>query len=159
MYPKRIPKHLIFDPQPKRKSKAWIWWLIGIAFTAVVSVFSIDALATPYNENHAGELKLTSESGLELPSLHLETTVKTDINGLVVTTEHIQRFKNDSDKWVEGVYVFPLPDMAERRRGPREHDQRAVCLQLPQGALRRRAGCGRGARPRRGSACQPTRLT
>ena len=115
MYPKRIPKHLIFDPQPKRKSKAWIWWLIGIAITAVISVFSVDALATPYNDNHAGELKLTSESGLKLPSLHLETTVKTDINGLVVTTEYIQRFKNDSDEWVEGVYVFPLPDMAAVR--------------------------------------------
>lgn len=115
MYPKRIPKHLIFDPQPKRRSKAWIWWLIGLALTAVISVFSIDALATPYNQNHAGELRLTNENGQTLPSLHLETTVNAAINGLVVTTEYTQRFKNNSDHWVEGVYVFPLPEMAAVR--------------------------------------------
>ncbi len=126
MYPKRIPKHLIFDPQPKRRSKAWIWWLIGLALTAVISVFSIDALATPYNQNHAGELRLTNENGQTLPSLHLETTVNAAINGLVVTTEYVQRFKNNSDHWVEGVYVFPLPEMAAVRHMEMQVGERRI---------------------------------
>ncbi|MFS1703390.1 marine proteobacterial sortase target protein [Alteromonas sp. AMM-1] len=116
MYPKRIPKHLIFDPHPKRKSKTWLWWLLAIALAAVVSLFSIEVLAAPNDSEHAGQLTFSDESGQRLPSLHLETVVTASISGLVVTTDYIQRFKNNSDQWVEGVYVFPLPEMAAVQR-------------------------------------------
>lgn len=112
MYPKRIPKHLIFDPQPKRKSKAWFWWLMATISSLLLAVFSIDALAVEENPLQSGNLRLTTQSGQAVSALHLETNVTATISGLVVTTNYVQRFKNTSDHWAEGIYVFPLPTMA-----------------------------------------------
>ncbi|MEP3892253.1 MAG: marine proteobacterial sortase target protein [Hellea sp.] len=40
------------------------------------------------------------------------TDVKMDIAGPVIRTTLSQTFQNTSDQWVEGVYVFPLPENA-----------------------------------------------
>lgn len=60
----------------------------------------------------AGHLTLTSTSGRPIKSLHIDTEVTVDITGLVATTNYVQRFKNASEHWAEGVYVFPLPTRA-----------------------------------------------
>ncbi len=39
----------------------------------------------------------------------LETDVNVRVAGLVARARVVQSFKNGSDEWVEGVYVFPLP--------------------------------------------------
>lgn len=64
----------------------------------------------------AGHLTLTSTSGLPIKSLHIDTEVTVDITGLVATTNYVQRFKNASEHWAEGVYVFPLPTRAAIHR-------------------------------------------
>jgi len=48
--------------------------------------------------------------------LHIDTEITVDITGLVVTTNYVQRFKNTSEHWAEGVYVFPLPTRAAIHR-------------------------------------------
>ena len=49
-------------------------------------------------------------------ALLLAPTVATDVNitvgGLVARAHVTQKFRNPSDDWVEGIYVFPLPDNA-----------------------------------------------
>lgn len=42
----------------------------------------------------------------------LDTSVDVSITGLVARVTLTQRFRNDSTDWVEGLYVFPLPDKA-----------------------------------------------
>jgi Ca-activated chloride channel family protein len=42
----------------------------------------------------------------------LNTDVNITVNGLVARVSVMQEFKNDGSEWVEGVYVFPLPDKA-----------------------------------------------
>ena len=42
----------------------------------------------------------------------LNTDVNISVNGLVARVSVMQEFRNDGDEWVEGVYVFPLPDEA-----------------------------------------------
>ena len=42
----------------------------------------------------------------------LNTDVNIQVNGLVARVSVMQEFENDSPEWVEGVYVFPLPDTA-----------------------------------------------
>lgn len=64
----------------------------------------------------AGHLTLTSTSGRLIKSLHIDTEVTVDITGLVATTNYVQRFKNASEHWAEGVYVFPLPTRAAIHR-------------------------------------------
>ena len=39
----------------------------------------------------------------------VETKVRIRVTGLVGRTRVVQQFRNPSDEWVEGVYVFPLP--------------------------------------------------
>ena len=52
---------------------------------------------------------LKSSSGFER-ALSLKTEVAFDITGMVAHITVNQRFKNDTDDFVEGVYVFLLPE-------------------------------------------------
>ncbi len=42
----------------------------------------------------------------------LKTDVRMTVTGMIARTTVRQRFTNASGEWVEGVYVFPMPDMA-----------------------------------------------
>ncbi len=59
-----------------------------------------------------GLLFRTEEADLYLPAPELETDVEIDINGMVARATVRQRFHNPTDQWLEGVYVFPLPERA-----------------------------------------------
>ncbi len=54
----------------------------------------------------------TGTAGLFREAPRLQTDVDFDINGLVAQVTVRQEFRNESKEWVEGVYVFPLPEMA-----------------------------------------------
>ncbi|MEM9175215.1 MAG: marine proteobacterial sortase target protein [Myxococcota bacterium] len=62
-------------------------------------------------EMGAGGLLIETEAGLREAPL-LETDVEIEIAGLIVRTRVTQRFTNPTTDWVEGVYVFPLPEDA-----------------------------------------------
>ena len=59
-----------------------------------------------------GLLLKTSYKGYYLEAPALATDVEVTINGLIARTKITQRFENPSSEWVEGLYVFPLPDMS-----------------------------------------------
>lgn len=60
-----------------------------------------------------GSLLLATEAdGVYLPAPGLETRVTVRVAGLIARTELRQRFHNPTSAWVEGVYVFPLPEGA-----------------------------------------------
>ncbi len=40
---------------------------------------------------------------------HLSSAVQLEVSGMVARVRLTQRFRNDRDGWVEGVYTFPLP--------------------------------------------------
>jgi len=54
----------------------------------------------------------TVEGGLYIEAPLVATDVEIDITGPIVRARVTQRFENTTDAWVEGVYVFPLPDNA-----------------------------------------------
>ena len=58
-----------------------------------------------------GTLLMRMSQGYETATL-LDTDVSIHINGLVARVSAMQEFRNTSNEWVEGVYVFPLPDEA-----------------------------------------------
>jgi len=82
----------------------------------------------------AGHLTLTSTSGRPIKSLHIDTEVTVDITGLVATTNYVQRFKNASEHWAEGVYVFPLPT-----RAAIHHMELVICERVIVGEIKERA--------------------
>ncbi|MGB0618224.1 MAG: marine proteobacterial sortase target protein [Myxococcota bacterium] len=59
----------------------------------------------------AGGLLIQTDEGLrEAPLLH--TDVAIEVAGLIARTRVTQRFTNPTTDWVEGIYVFPLPEGA-----------------------------------------------
>jgi Ca-activated chloride channel family protein len=60
-----------------------------------------------------GSLLLRTEyQGVFLPAPVLETKVRIRVAGLIARATVTQRFHNPTREWVEGVYVFPLPESA-----------------------------------------------
>ncbi|MBI1261142.1 MAG: marine proteobacterial sortase target protein [Rhizobiales bacterium] len=63
------------------------------------------------NDVESGALLLKSkEPGKYVPAPLLATDVEIDVTGPMARTRVTQRFINPGDGWVEGKYVFPLPD-------------------------------------------------
>ena len=54
----------------------------------------------------------TDKPGLYKRAPVLKTDVHMRVNGMIVRTKVVQRFKNPGQTWLEGVYVFPLPEKA-----------------------------------------------
>jgi Ca-activated chloride channel family protein len=59
-----------------------------------------------------GGLWLSSASGGYTPATRLNSEFEIDVTGIVGRVTVRQRFRNAGSEWVEGVYVFPLPDDA-----------------------------------------------
>ncbi len=63
------------------------------------------------NDMGAGALLFPSrEPGSFVEAPRLATDVVIDVNGPIMRTRVTQRFQNPSKGWVEGTYVFPLPE-------------------------------------------------
>ncbi len=68
------------------------------------------AFVTP-NEMGAGSLLLqTTQDGKYIEAPRLATDVDIDVNGPTARAVLTQAFENSTDKWVEALYVFPLPE-------------------------------------------------
>ena len=66
-------------------------------------------LVTP-DEMATGALLLRStEAGKFLEAPRLKTDVAITVTGPIARARITQRFENPTDKWVEGIYVYPLP--------------------------------------------------
>lgn len=63
------------------------------------------------NDMGTGALLFPSkEPGYFVEAPRLATDVTIDVNGPIMRTRVTQRFENPSKGWVEGTYVFPLPE-------------------------------------------------
>ena len=96
----------------------------------LVSVRSLD-------EVHSGSLLVEAESGSErrlLLAPTVDTDVRMDITAMVARVRVRQTFTNPSDHWVNGIYVFPLPETAAV-----DHMKLVVGKRVIEGEIRRRA--------------------
>ena len=88
-------------------------------FSVVLAPFSFAATASilgePVNSANtkAGTLLVRAEDDLVLRAVPmLGTEVDIEVAGIVARTVVTQYFHNPTDLWLEGVYVFPLPENA-----------------------------------------------
>lgn len=77
----------------------------------VIALQSASANGTKLQDVQTGSLLMRMSEGYVTATL-LNTDVNIEVNGLVARVSVMQEFKNDGDEWVEGIYVFPLPDQA-----------------------------------------------
>lgn len=90
------------------------------AFVCLVLLFLASALRIAQAETadlvalngpESGALLFNStKPGLYVPAPLLATDVKIDVTGPIARTRVTQHFINPGDGWVEGKYVFPLPE-------------------------------------------------
>ncbi|HEX9450859.1 MAG TPA: marine proteobacterial sortase target protein [Burkholderiales bacterium] len=79
----------------------------------VVAAKAADADSeTPGGQKSGSFLVRVRPSGKLVRSAALSTDVKIAVSGMVARAVVSQQFRNDSPDWVEGIYVFPLPENA-----------------------------------------------
>lgn len=65
------------------------------------------------NDMNSGALLLPAiREGQYIEAPRLKTEVEIEVNGPVARVSVTQRFENPADGWVEGIYVFPLPEQS-----------------------------------------------
>lgn len=87
-----------------------------IVLALVLTLTSHAASANPEIEIspdrvQSGSLLFKMKSGYRLAT-RINSEIDLKVSGLTVRAALRQRFRNDGTEWVEGIYVFPLPDGA-----------------------------------------------
>lgn len=90
--------------------KSW-FWVLALAGVLAAGPETAKAESPTPNEMQSGGLLLKMANGYSTATL-LNTDVDMKISGLVARVSVRQEFRNTSEDWVEGIYVFPLPDKA-----------------------------------------------
>jgi Ca-activated chloride channel family protein len=96
--------------------------LLGALFLLLLSIAPARAMLEEgsgepdINSVESGQLLLLDRAGgTVIPALIHASKVHFDISGMIATVSVQQSFRNDTDRWLEGVYAFPLPDTAAVR--------------------------------------------
>ncbi len=90
----------------RRTTLTMVTMVIGCLWTAIAPAQEV----RPQNVQ-SGTLLLKMQAGL-VTATRTNTAVTMNISGLVARVSVRQEFRNEGDEWMEGVYVFPLPDKA-----------------------------------------------
>jgi Ca-activated chloride channel family protein len=94
----------------KSDLRSWLWILaLLLVLQALPEPVSADETAP--DAAQIGSLLWRMEQGYTTATT-LNTDVRMDISGLVARVKVRQEFRNEGGDWVEGIYVFPLPDKA-----------------------------------------------
>jgi Ca-activated chloride channel family protein len=101
--------------QTQSDIKSWFWVLalvlVLLSGPDPVEAEEVTSDGPTPNDVQSGSLLLRMANGYSTATL-LDTTVDMQISGLVARVSVRQEFRNTSADWVEGIYVFPLPDKA-----------------------------------------------
>ena len=65
--------------------------------------------ADPYQTQH-GSVWLLPDNGIYIEAVQTQTDVDYAVTANIARAKVTQRFRNNSSLWVEGLYVFPLPE-------------------------------------------------
>ena len=92
----------------KSLGNAWQWR--AVLLLLATPLIALAEGPSP-REAQIGSLLWQMEQGYATATL-IDTDVEMQISGLVARVSVRQEFRNDGAEWVEGIYVFPLPDKA-----------------------------------------------
>jgi len=68
--------------------------------------------ANAYAKGNVGELSLEHDGSSNTQAVLLNTDISGNVNGLIASIKVKQTFQNNMSEWVNGRYVFPLPEGA-----------------------------------------------
>ena len=112
----------------------------AVVLVATVLLLAGRAEAAPADEAKQGTLLLRTLDGREAPIAPLlSTDVAFRVSGMVARARVVQTFHNASADWVEGVYVFPLPESAAVDRLQLRVGERRIESEIRERGAARRA--------------------
>ena len=94
----------------KTELRSWLW-VLALLLVLQALPGPVSANETPPGTAETGSLLWRMEQGYATATT-LNTDVSMAVSGLVARVKVRQEFRNEGTDWVEGVYVFPLPDQA-----------------------------------------------
>lgn len=95
-----------FRPVPEARSSGCRWrWNYRDVVLALIALFFLQGLARGAEDPPPRALLTLGET----PAAYLRTDVHLAVTGVVAEVEVRQRFRNDTTRWLEGDYTFPLP--------------------------------------------------
>ncbi len=118
----RIPRHCLLErPRSRRPWGMWLTMTMGLVVLTVLAIGLAEASERHPSSYSTGDvdsgrmtLRIISEQSqpAEVDAPLLDTQVKMTINGMVASVTYVQTFHNPSNTWIEGRYLFPLPETA-----------------------------------------------
>ena len=95
------------------RTTSFLFFLFLAAFIDTSTVKASNETLVTINEAESGSLLIeTNHSGQYQLAPTVNTDVNMKINGLIARVTVTQHFTNPSNEWVNGMYVFPLPENA-----------------------------------------------
>jgi len=98
-----------------RRQAVWRWacflFIIFAGNPAVAQAANDSVADLSPGQMRSGSLLLKTDSGYSAAT-RVNTEIDARISGLVARVRVSQQFRNTGTEWVEGIYVFPLPDAA-----------------------------------------------
>ncbi|PSF05095.1 marine proteobacterial sortase target protein [Marinobacter fuscus] len=86
---------------------------LWLAMVLMLFVHPMYAEAGPLEAEQPGQLYLIDhKSAWQEPALVLDSRFQVSVSGLLAQTRLTRTFRNTSDRWQEGIFVFPLPGQA-----------------------------------------------
>lgn len=86
---------------------------LWLAMMFMLFVHPLYADARTMEPEPPGQLYLVDrKSGWQEPALVLDSRFEVQVTGLLAQTHLTRTFRNTSDAWQEGLFVFPLPEQA-----------------------------------------------
>lgn len=101
-------------PQPARSASTLFGCVLVLAlFSAAMPAATVPAPLLEPDQVQTGRLLLQADdTSPHVAAPTLDTRVNIDVTGMVARVDVEQRFSNPGQTWVNGVYVFPLPETA-----------------------------------------------
>ncbi|AOY89643.1 marine proteobacterial sortase target protein [Marinobacter salinus] len=101
------------DNQHRRLRRLFEGISLWLAVLLMLFVHPLYAEARQDGTESAGLLRFVDDGGRwQEPAIILDSEFDVRVNGLIAESRLSRRFRNASDRWREGVFVFPLPDNA-----------------------------------------------
>jgi len=103
-------------PELFKRRSSWPWLAPGMLLCLIVPGLAGAVPDTQYDDLRPGQMQsgtllMRMQAGYRIAT-RMNTDIELKVSGLVARVSVRQKFLNDGPEWVEGVYVFPLPDDA-----------------------------------------------
>ncbi len=118
----------IFVETPSRNQRtrhlSWFRTFVLLLVVILLGIFGAAALVVADTQNGSDKSLVDAEieagtlmyrdgvSGAWFQATTLTGSAQFSVTGLLASVRVTQRFRNESQEWVEAIYLFPLPDTA-----------------------------------------------